>query len=333
LILNIRSEDNLNQGVNKVKRFSALLVLTTFIIVTVQLSSIQILPTFGQIPEYTLSVNIIGSGVVAWNGSSPYAAGKVVQMTATPAAGWEFSGWSGDLTGTTNPEFITMDSDKTVTATFTEIPEYTLSVNIIGSGVVAWNGSSPYAAGKVVQMTATPAAGWEFSGWSGDLTGTTNPEFITMDSDKTVTATFNEIEHDVEVVSQTVIDNEVMPGELVDIEVGVFNLEDFTETFNVTCYYDSVEIGTILVIDLAPGEYRLLTFTWDTTGIPMSSYPITAWADSSEVIDEVDESNNWCTMPLNIFVIPELPLGTIVATLSMFVAFIGYVGFKRYRTK
>jgi len=33
------------------------------------------------------------------------------------------------------------------------------------------------------------------------------------------------------------------------------------------------------------------------------------------------------------FVVPELPLGTILASLSMFGALIGYVGFKRYRTK
>jgi len=33
------------------------------------------------------------------------------------------------------------------------------------------------------------------------------------------------------------------------------------------------------------------------------------------------------------FVVPELPLGTVLASLSMFGALIGYVGFKRHRTK
>ena len=140
-------------------------------------------------------------------------------------------------------------------------------------------------------------------------------------------------EHDVEAVSQTVTNNEVMPGDLVDIEVTVKNNGDYTETFDLTCYYDSVEIGTVLVVDLAPGEIRVVTFTWDTTGIPQNGYPIKAWADSGEVIVEVDEDNNWCTMPLSIFVVPELPLGTILASLSMFVALIGFVAFKRYRTK
>ena len=91
--------------------------------------------------------------------------------------------------------------------------------------------------------------------------------------------------------------------------------------------------GTIRVENLAPGESRVVTFTWDTAGVPLNEYDIKAWADSSNEIVEVDEDNNWCTMRLKLFVIPEVPLGTIVAALSMFIALIGYVGFKRYRTK
>jgi uncharacterized repeat protein (TIGR02543 family) len=147
-------------------------------------------PANAQEPEYYLSVNIIGSGIVTVNGSSPYLAGSVVVMTAYPSTDWEFTGWSGDLSGSINPEYLTMDSNKSVTVTFTEIPEYYLSVNIIGSGIVTVNGSSPYLAGSVVNMTAYANLGWEFTGWSGDLTGTNNPEYLTMDSNKTVTATF-----------------------------------------------------------------------------------------------------------------------------------------------
>lgn len=139
--------------------------------------------------------------------------------------------------------------------------------------------------------------------------------------------------HDVEAVSQTVTENTVLPGDMVDIYVTVHNPGDFTESFDLTCYYDSVEIGTVRVIDLAPGEVRVVTFTWDTTGVQMNGYPITAWADSSMEIVEIDEANNECIMPLGIFVIPELPFGTILATLSMFVALIGFVWFKRFRPK
>ena len=217
-----------------------------------------------------------------------------------------------------------------------QTPEYYLTVNIFGSGSVAVNGSSPYAAGSIVQFTATPAAGWTFSGWGGDLSGSANPEFLLMDSNKTLTATFTEGPewvHDVEAVSQTVCDNEALPGDLVDIDVTVRNNGNYTESFDLSCYYDSIEIGTINVESLAPGESRIVTFTWNTTGIALNVYNIKAWADSSAEIVEIDEANNECTMPCPIFVVPELPLGTIMASLSMFVTLIGYVGFKRYRTK
>jgi subtilase family serine protease len=120
---------------------------------------------------------------------------------------------------------------------------------------------------------------------------------------------------------------------LVDIEVTVRNNGDVTETFDLTCYYDSVEIGTILVVDLAPGESRVVTFTWDTTGVELNEYDIKAWADSGDEIVEVDEDNNWCNRPLPVFVVPEVPAGAIAAMTSMMIALVGYVGFKRHQTK
>jgi len=62
--------------------------------------------------------------------AASYAPGTVVTLTATPASGYTFTGWSGDLSGTTNPGAITMDANKTVTATFTLTPAITPSDSI-----------------------------------------------------------------------------------------------------------------------------------------------------------------------------------------------------------
>jgi uncharacterized repeat protein (TIGR02543 family) len=75
--------------------------------------------------QHTLTVNTApqGGGSVAFNPpGGTYDAGTEVTLTATPAVGYQFSGWSGDLSGSTNPTTITMDGDKNVTATFTAIP-------------------------------------------------------------------------------------------------------------------------------------------------------------------------------------------------------------------
>ena len=50
---------------------------------------------------------------------APYYYDDVVALTATAAPGWTFTGWSGDLSFTNNPANLTMDGNKTVTATFT----------------------------------------------------------------------------------------------------------------------------------------------------------------------------------------------------------------------
>ena len=64
-------------------------------------------------------MNKVGNGNVTLSPSGgTYYAGTVVQLTAVPDSGWSFSGWSGDLSGTTNPTTITMNGNKAVMANF-----------------------------------------------------------------------------------------------------------------------------------------------------------------------------------------------------------------------
>ncbi len=146
--------------------------------------------------QLTLTVNTVGSGSVALDPpGGTYNTGTVVTLTATPTSGYQFSGWSGDLNGSTNPVTITMSANQNVTATFAVI-QHTLTVNTVGSGSVALDPpGGTYNTGTVVTLTATPSSGYQFSGWSGDLSGSTNPATITMDANKSVTATFTPIQH------------------------------------------------------------------------------------------------------------------------------------------
>ncbi|NIM17177.1 MAG: hypothetical protein GTO45_27675, partial [Candidatus Aminicenantes bacterium] len=151
----------------------------------------------------------MGNGSITLNPSGgTYCEGTVVTLTAVPDTGWEFDGWSGDLSGTQNPTTITMGSNKNVTATFSQlpVPNYTLTVNIVGQGSVALNPpGGTYPEGTEVCMTATPDSGWQFDNWSGDFSGTANPGCITMDSDKTVTANFSEVGTCTETVGYTTV--------------------------------------------------------------------------------------------------------------------------------
>ena len=151
--------------------------------------------SFEELPPnmYNLVAEINGAGSVVFNpAGGTYEEGTVVTVTAVPDSGSSFSGWSGDLTGTLIQQTITMDGNKNITASF--ISQYSLQIAVTGQGTVT---SSPsggvYDEGTNVTLTANPASGFQFDGWSGDLTGSNNPVTITMDGDKNITATFTEV--------------------------------------------------------------------------------------------------------------------------------------------
>jgi len=70
---------------------------------------------------YTLTVTCdpTAGGSVSPSGGD-YEAGTSVELTAEPAGGYTFGSWSGALTGSANPDTITMNSNKSVTANFVE---------------------------------------------------------------------------------------------------------------------------------------------------------------------------------------------------------------------
>jgi hypothetical protein len=72
--------------------------------------------------NYSLSVATNGQGSVSLNPSGgSYASGTQVTLTATAASGWQFSGWSNDLTGSQNPAVVTMTSSKSIVANFSQV--------------------------------------------------------------------------------------------------------------------------------------------------------------------------------------------------------------------
>jgi uncharacterized repeat protein (TIGR02543 family) len=143
------------------------------------------------INTYPLTVNVTGSGTVDKNPSqASYDHGTNVVLTANPSVGYHFEGWSGDATGSTSPISVPMTGPKVVTATFA-INTYTLTTNVVGPGTVTRSPNQAlYDHGTTVSLTATPATGYHFVGWSGDVVGNTSPIPVLMDGNKSVTATF-----------------------------------------------------------------------------------------------------------------------------------------------
>ncbi|WP_298418418.1 choice-of-anchor Q domain-containing protein [uncultured Kordia sp.] len=116
---------------------------------------------------------------------------ETISLTAIADPGFEFTGWSGALSGNAANEQLLMDSSKALTATFAPI-QRTLTINSTG-GTFTTNPNpvnGTYDNGTVVTITITPNAGFMFDSWSGDATGNANPLTITMDGDKVITANY-----------------------------------------------------------------------------------------------------------------------------------------------
>ena len=68
---------------------------------------------------FNLTTNTVGGGSITLDPlGGVYEAGTPVTVTAVPDQDWTFVQWSGDLSGSVNPETIVMNGNRSVTAIF-----------------------------------------------------------------------------------------------------------------------------------------------------------------------------------------------------------------------
>jgi len=131
-----------------------------------------------------------------------FVEGSMVTLTASPQVGSEFIGWSGACIGNALTCELSMTTDRNVSAQFslTAAPQFSLSVQRVGSGQVVSNPvgidcgavcQASFDEGQLVTLLPTPALGWTFSHWSGDCAGS-GACSVTLDADAEVSATFVE---------------------------------------------------------------------------------------------------------------------------------------------
>ena len=149
----------------------------------------------------TCAVTIDGKD---WDGSSAIEYGAAVEITATPSSGYLFNAWDHTLTSPTISSnvisFSMPDEDVAIEAQFVEaasVKSITIS-DAIEHGTVTANVNTA-SAGDIIELTATPDAGYQFSSWTvknastnADITVEENM-FEMPDADVTVSATFTEV--------------------------------------------------------------------------------------------------------------------------------------------
>lgn len=139
----------------------------------------------------SFALNISGEHGTVSNspGGNTHSFETPVTLTPMPDTGYEFTHWSGHLTGSANPANMVMDNDKTITAHFA-IKTYTLLVASEHGSITKVPAQTRYSHGTQVAVKVIDAVGYDFVSWSGSETGTDNPLTLTMDGDKELTAHF-----------------------------------------------------------------------------------------------------------------------------------------------
>jgi hypothetical protein len=171
-------------------------------------------------PGYVLTVSTIGTGSGSVTSDPPgidcgetdgpcaawFPAGSSVVLNPSAwihdTTGSVFAGWGGACARWV-PCVVTMDSPKSVTATFAG---YVLvSVSLEGDGLVTSQSGGIrcagfrfcnvfFPSGETITLTATPDEGWRFEGWGGDCAGSAGTCTVTADVPRSVTVRFSEIQ-------------------------------------------------------------------------------------------------------------------------------------------
>ena len=210
--------------------------------------------------------------------SGSYLEGTSVDLIATPNAGYEVASWTDtdddSFTGMTN--HVTLNSETTVSVTFVR-SSYELVTRVSGGQGTLNPPQGTFYRDTVVDLIATPQAGYQVKSWSGtdndSVTATTNT--VTMDADQTVNVVF-----------------ELAPTNKLSLDVAVIG--GHGEVNPVRGLYD-------------PGERVVLT------ALPDPGYAIKQWTGTDD--DTILSTTNTVIVDANIIVTVEfqvIPTGKMV---------------------
>jgi uncharacterized repeat protein (TIGR02543 family) len=190
-----------------VKRISIFLIIVALIAGMVGCTSSPTQYGLSTPTHHYLTISGSEGGEVTTLGEGTFACdeGEVVNLAATPASGYRFIGWTGDVEAIENVQApsttITMNGDYSIVANFEAISaeqcSLTVSSSAGGSVTTPGEGTFTYDGGTVVSLVAAPASGYQFVNWTGDADSIDNTNAasttIIVNGDYSVTANFEVI--------------------------------------------------------------------------------------------------------------------------------------------
>ena len=192
---------------------------------------------------YYLTISSTADGSVTTPGQGTYVcyAGTVVSLVATAAGGYQFVNWTGDVHTIADVDAasttITVNGNYSIRANFEQIPggQFGLSTSSTTGGSVTapGEGTFTYDTGTVIGLMATPASGYYFVNWTGDVgtIGNVNDASttITMNGSYSIRANFSTESSSPPGIGYTAAEAEALIIVLVNDERQQFGLSALVE--------------------------------------------------------------------------------------------------------
>ena len=154
--------------------------------------------------QYDITISSTEGGSVTTPGEGSFACddGTDIDLVAEVEEGYRFVNWTGDVDDIANVEdattTITVNDDCSITANFAAVYDLAISSSEGGEVTAPGEGIFAHDEGTVVNLVATPNAGYQFLDWTGDVADIANVHdattIITMNRDCFITANFEERE-------------------------------------------------------------------------------------------------------------------------------------------
>lgn len=226
---------------------------------------------------HTISASAGTGGSIDPSGTVTVNEGDDQTFTITANSGYHVADVlvdGGSVGAVTSYTVFDVTSGGTISASFA-INTYNISTATQGSGTIALDPpGGTYDEGKSVTLTATAGSDYQFDHWEGDVSGSTNPLTVTVDSDISATAVFIAQEGDSSTFTSS-------GGQIITVTVsaGTLTLHEAVEAVpdNLAFIYSpmDIEINNIpigsnvdVTIDLpsaAPNDasvYKLIDGAW-----------------------------------------------------------------------
>lgn len=154
-------------------------------------------PTPSPTPEkYTINLSVDPSGGGVATGGGTVNGGTSITVTAAPAQKYGFVGWreNGTIISTEPAYTFTVNRNRNLTAVFVSTATmYTVTATIDPAGAGTVTGAGQYQEGATATITAAPAEGYTFSGWTenGTTVSTSKAYTFTVTGNRALSAVFS----------------------------------------------------------------------------------------------------------------------------------------------